>query len=310
MSDPRIPLLVLLGPTAVGKTALALQLATALDGEILSADSRQIYRFMDIGTAKPSRDEQRMVPHHLIDIANPDETLSAVGVVSLARALIPQIHARGRLPMLVGGTGQYITALVSGWDAPPVPPNPALRAALEAQAEAGGATALHARLAEQDPDAAAAIDPRNLRRVIRALEVISATGRPFSQQRQHRPPPYRIRLLGLNMERSHLYARADRRLEDMMRAGFVEEVHSLLARGYSRDLPSMSALGYQQLAAHILDGLPLERALAEVRSGTHKFIRHQDTWFRGQLSDILWLDSETLDPRAVLRDCRTWLQEN
>lgn len=310
MNDPRIPLLVILGPTAIGKTALALQLAMALNGEILSADSRQIYRFMDIGTAKPSRDEQQMAPHHLIDIANPDETMTAVEVVTLARALIPQIHARGRLPMLVGGTGQYISALVSGWEAPQVPPNPALRTALEAEAEADGATVLHARLAAQDPDAAAAIDPRNLRRVIRALEVISATGRPFSQQRQHRPPPYRIRLIGLQMERSRLFARADRRLDAMMRAGFVQEVHSLLARGYARDLPSMSALGYQQLAAHILDGLPLERALAAVRSGTHRFIRRQDTWFRGQLSDILWLNAEAIDMRIVLRDCRAWLQEN
>ncbi len=306
VTSPRAPLVVLFGPTASGKTELALQLATAFDGEIVGADSRQIYRGLDIGSAKATRDQQARAPHHLIDVVEPDQTLTLTEYQSLANAAIVDIARRGRLALLVGGTGQYITALLEGWSAPRVPPDPALRAELEAFAAGQGSQALYARLLAADPDAAGLIDPRNLRRVIRALEVIAATGQPFTAQRQRHPPPYEVLRFGLTMERDRLYAHADRRLDQMMEAGFLDEVRSLLARGLDRRLPSMSAVGYAQLSAHILDRLPLAEALDQTRFATHDFIRRQYTWFRGHERGARWLDAETAGGPLVEATAR-WL---
>ncbi len=214
------PLLVILGATAVGKTELALSVAQALNGEIVGADSRQIYTLMDIGTAKPSLEERARVPHHLIDLIPPDGDLSLANYQRLAYAAINDIHARGKLPLLVGGTGQYITAVIEGWSPPEVPPNPELRAELEAFAATQGWEALFARLLAVDPDAQAFIEPRNIRRVVRAIEVTQLTGRPFSAQRQKQPPPYQVYQYGLTMEREHLYERADRRVDAMLADGF------------------------------------------------------------------------------------------
>ena len=206
---PIRPLLVIVGPTAVGKTALSLHLAQSFDGEVVSADSRLFYRGMDVGTAKPTPEERASVPHHLIDVAAPDQTVGLAEFQEQAYAAIDDVHARGRLPLLVGGTGQYVRAVLQGWRIPRVPPDPELRAKLETQAEHEGAAQLHARLAELDPDAAARIDSRNVRRVIRALEVCLITGRPISQQQRKQPPPYRMLQIGLTMERSldNLYRR-------------------------------------------------------------------------------------------------------
>ncbi len=302
------PLVVVLGPTAVGKTRLAVELAQALDGEIVGADSRQIYREMEIGTAKPTPEQRAQAPHHLIDIVNPDDDLSLAQYQKLAYAAIDAIHERGRLPLLVGGTGQYITALLEGWSIPEVPPNPMLRAELEAFAGEHGVEALYQRLITLDPSAQQFVEPRNLRRIVRALEVSLSTGQPFSEQRRKHPPPYRVRVYGLTLERENLYAHADQRVDAMMAGGFLDEVRALLAQGYSRRLPSMSGLGYAQLAAHLLDGVPLEAAVRATKFATHQFIRRQYTWFRGHDHGILWHNVKEISPAALTGETARWLE--
>jgi len=289
-------MVALVGPTGVGKTALAIRLAEALAAEgvyveVVSADSRQIYRGMDIGTAKPSPAEQACVPHHLIDLLDPDERFSLAEYQERAYAAIDAIHARAHLPLLVGGTGQYVRAVVEGWRIPRVPPDEALRARLYAQAEEEGEKALYERLLALDPDAEELIDPRNVRRVVRALEVCYKTGRPFSEQRGKAPPPYEIVQIGLAMEREALYARVDARVDAMIEAGLVEEVRTLHAQGYGWDLPAMSSLGYRQLRAYLAGETTLEEAAAEIKIETHRFIRHQYNWFRPNDPDIHWLDA-------------------
>jgi len=303
--SPR-PLLVIVGPTAVGKTALSLYLAEHLSGEIVSADSRLFYRGMDIGTAKPTPEERARIPHHLIDIADPDETVGLAMFLRLARAAIADIHARGRLPVAVGGTGQYVRALVEGWTPPAVPPDPALRAELEEQARREGPQTLYSRLVALDPDAAARIDPRNVRRVVRALEVALRAG---SAERGRTPPPYAILQIGLTMDRAALYARADARLEEMVRAGLVEEIRGLLEKGYGWDLPAMSALGYIQFRPYFEGRATLEEVLAQIRRDTRRFIRHQYNWFRLSDPRICWFDGARTSPEEILASVQDWLGE-
>jgi tRNA dimethylallyltransferase len=302
-------LLVITGPTAVGKTELAIRLGEAIGGEIISADSRQIYRLMDIGTAKPTPEQRARLPHHLLDVVYPDEHLSLAQVKRLIEAAITAISARGHVPMLVGGTGQYITAVLEGWSIPEVAPDPALRAQLEAQAAEHGVDAVFRQLLERDPAAEAFVDRRNLRRIIRALEVCIVTGQPFSAQRRKRPPTYPVLAYALTMDRERLYAQADRRVQQMIADGFVDEVRALLDAGYDRSLPSMSGLGYAQLAAHLLDGLPLEQSIAATQSATHDFIRRQYTWFRGHDHGFLWHNREDLDEAALIESADRWLAE-
>ncbi len=275
----RPPLIAIIGPTAVGKTALAIAMARRIGGEIVSADSRQIYRYMDIGTAKPSAAE-RAAPHHLIDIRDPDEAFSLATYQELAGATIAAITARGRIPLLVGGTGQYLAAVLEGWQIPRVAPQPALRAALEREAAEQGAAALHARLAAVDPLAAAQIAPSNVRRVVRALEVYLVTGQPISAQQTREPPPYQIRTIWLTRPRDELYARADARVDAMLAAGLVEEVARLRAAGYAWELPSMSSLGYIQFRPYFEGTASLADCVARLKFDTHHFIRRQAAWFR------------------------------
>ncbi|MBI5669295.1 MAG: tRNA (adenosine(37)-N6)-dimethylallyltransferase MiaA [Chloroflexi bacterium] len=303
------PLLVILGPTAVGKTGFAIELAQAVRGEIINADSRQIYRLMDIGTAKPTPEQRAHVPHHLLDIVYPDENLSLAQYQRLAYDTINSLHQRGRVPLLVGGTGQYITAVVEGWTVPEVPPNPILRAELEAFAAAHGSAALHHRLSAADPVAAASIDHRNVRRVIRALEVYLESGQPISVLQRKQPPPYTIRQYGLTLDRADLYDQADHRVDEMMAQGFLDEVRRLLDAGYSRTLPAMSGLGYRELAAHLLDGLPLDEAVTATKIATHDFIRRQYTWFKGHDNGILWHNIKDMDRAALIREAAGWLQK-
>ena len=284
------PLLVIVGPTAVGKTELSLRLAEVFEGEIVSADSRLFYRGMDVGTAKPTPEERARFPHHLIDVADPDETVGLAEFQEQAYAAIDGVHARGKLPLLVGGTGQYVRAVVEGWRIPRVPPDPALRAELEAQAEREGSEHLHARLARLDPVAARRLDHRNVRRVVRALEVCLITGRPISEQQGKQPPPYRILQIGLTMERAALYDRADRRVEAMIAAGLEDEVRGLVEAGYGWDLPAMSGLGYAQFRPYFEGQATLEEVVAEIERATHRFIRHQYNWFRLNDPAIRWFD--------------------
>jgi len=289
-TETLIPVVAIVGPTAIGKTALALALGETVPAEVISADSRQFYRRMDIGTAKPTPSERAQMPHHLIDIADPDETVGLARFLRLARNAVDEVAARGRIPFVVGGTGQYVYALLEGWQTPEVPPDPALRAELEAQAATNPA-ALWARLIALDPEAATFIDPRNLRRVIRALEVCLKTGQPFSAQRRRIPPPYRALHIGLTMERTALYARADARVDAMMAAGLPDEVMALRERGYDWHLPALSSLGYSQFRPYFAGEVTLEDVTERIKLDTHAFIRRQYAWFRSRATDIHWLDS-------------------
>jgi len=278
------PLIAIVGPTAVGKSALALQLAAEFRGEIVSADSRQIYRGMDIGTAKPTPAERQRVPHHLIDVVNPGQTFTLADYQQLAYAVIAQIHARGKVPFLVGGTGLYVRAVLDGLAIPRVQPNPELRRELERE----DAATLYARLQQLDPNAAAKIDPRNKRRVIRALEVCQATGQPMSALQKTQPPPYRVLRIGLTLPREELYRRINARVDQMIAAGLVEEVRALLAHGYAPDAPAMSGLGYRHIAAYLNGTLTREEAIRQLKRDTRRLVHHQYTWFRLDDPRIRW----------------------
>jgi tRNA dimethylallyltransferase len=310
LQSPVSNLLTLVGPTAVGKTALALHLAEALNGEIVSADSRLFYRGMDIGTAKPTAEERACVPHHLIDIADPDETVGLAEFQEQAYTAIDGILTRGKLPLLVGGTGQYVRAVLEGWCVPRVPPDADLRAELEAQAEREGCEALHARLTQLDPAAAEKIDPRNVRRVIRALEVCTLTGQPISEQQGREPPPYRILQIGLTMERETLYARADERIKAMIAAGLEGEVRRLVEAGYEWNLPAMSGLGYVQFKPYFEGEATLEEVVAEIKRDTRRFIRHQYNWFRLSDPAIRWFDMAETSVEEIEAAARAWIESS
>jgi len=300
-------LLVIVGPTAVGKTALSLRLAARHNGVIISADSRQIYRGMDIGTAKPTPAELRLAPHELIDIVDPDESFGLAQFQELAMEAIAETHRRGMLPILVGGTGQYVRAVVEGWGIPRVPPQWDVREALAQEAERDGVEALHRRLAEVDPEAAARIDARNVRRVIRALEVFLITGTPISELQRKTPPPFDILQIGLRRDRETLYARIDARIEAMLAAGLLEEVRALRAAGYADDLPSMSGLGYRQFLAHLDGEETLRDAVDRVKKDTRRFVRQQSNWFREDDPRIEWFDAEDWD--AIATRVVDWLRK-
>ncbi len=302
---PTRPLLIVAGPTAAGKTALSLDLADQFEGEIVSADSRLFYRGMDIGTAKPTPAERAAVPHHLIDLCEPDQTLSLGQYQRLAYATIDDVLAREKLPILVGGTGQYVMAVAEGWGIPEVAPHPALREALE---DLGGRE-LARWLDTLDPEASGRIDARNVRRVIRALEVTLVTGRPISALQAKSSPPYEMLWLGLDREREELYQRIDSRVDRMMAGGLLDEVTALRAAGYNRGVPSMSGLGYRQLLDHLEGDLSLEEAVERIKFETHRFARQQATWFRRDDTRFSWLDLSTLsDPSLTAsRLVATWL---
>ncbi len=291
ISQKHPPLVAIVGPTAVGKTRLSLHLAQEFDGEIVSADSRQVYRGLDIGTAKPTLEERHRVPHHLIDVVAPADAFTLAQYQGLAYDAIGDVLARGKVPFLVGGTGQYVRAVVEGWGIPRVPPNEELRAGLYRQAEIEGEEVLHARLREADPAAAERIDPRNVRRVVRALEVYLETGQPISQLQRKKPPPYHILQIGLTMERQELYRRIDERADRMIEGGLVGEVRGLVERGYGYDLPSMSGLGYQQIGMYLRGQVSLEEAVQLIKRHTRRFVRHQYNWFRLNDEDIRWFDA-------------------
>jgi tRNA dimethylallyltransferase len=291
-------LLVLVGPTACGKTALALELAERCPLEVVSADSRTVYRGMDIGTAKPSHAERTRVPHHLIDVVDPDEPYSLATYQQQALAAIADIQARGRLAVLVGGAGLYVSAVCDGLPLPDVPPDVEFRTAIEAR----GAAVLQARLAEVDPQSARRIDPRNVRRMIRALEVHHATGVPFSAWQSRRfELPFRPVFVGLDVERRELYRRIDARIDAWVSGGLVDEVRGLLDAGYAPSLPSMSGLGYREIARFLGGELALDDAVALFKQATHQYAKRQLTWFRRD-TRIRWLRAPAADEVLALSD--------
>jgi tRNA dimethylallyltransferase len=288
--QPKIPLVVILGPTAVGKSAIAIQLAEHLNGEIISADSRLFYRGMDIGTAKPTKEDQLRVPHHLIDIANPDEVYSLALFQIEANAVIHQVYENQRLPFLVGGTGQFLRSIIEGWRIPAVEPQPRLRQLLQQWSNNTKPTELHAKLAILDPQAARAIDPCNVRRTIRALEVILTTGKRFSEQRAKGYQQYNTLLVGLTLPRDELYRRIDERISGMIEAGLIDEVQHLLDAGYSPPLPTITAIGYGEIVSYIQGRITIDEAIMLMKRRTRNFVRRQANWFKENDPEIYWFD--------------------
>ena len=285
-----LDIIVILGPTAVGKTELSIRLAEKFKGEIVSADSRLLYRGMDIGTAKPSQTDRERVPHHLIDVSPPSESWSVARFVHEAGGIIDQIQRRKNLPFLVGGSGQYITALLEGWSPPPQPKNRQLRAQFEKVGREQGRMILHQQLAQVDPVSAERIQATNQRRVIRALEIYHSTGIPASQQRNNKPPGYRILRIGLRLARKALYTRIDRRIDQMMANGFEDEVRALVNQGFDLELPAMSAIGYKQIGMAISGKISFEEAIKQIQKLTRQFVRRQDNWFKETDPEIHWFD--------------------
>ncbi|WP_019910672.1 tRNA (adenosine(37)-N6)-dimethylallyltransferase MiaA [Paenibacillus sp. HW567] len=283
--------LVLLGPTAVGKTRLSLELAEAYNAEIISGDSMQVYRGMDIGTAKITPAEMQGIPHHLIDIHDPQESYSAAEFQEQGVKLIEEISAKGKLPFIVGGTGLYIESLCYGFRFSEAVADEAFRSEMDAYAETHGAEALHARLAAVDPASAARLHPNDRRRIIRALEIQHQTKvtQSESHEGQKKESPYELCLIGLTMDRKILYKRIEDRIDQMLANGLVAEVEGLLQRGYSRSLVSMQGLGYKEIAACLAGEMTLEEAVTLLKRDTRRFAKRQLSWFR-HMKDIQWID--------------------
>ncbi len=284
-------LLVLIGPTAVGKTKMSIEIAKALGCEIISGDSMQVYRQMDIGTAKITKEEMQGIPHHLIDIHEPDEAYSVAEFQEECSRLIADIHARGKLPFIVGGTGLYVESVCYGFQFAEAGEDKAFRQEQADYAERYGAEALHARLAEVDPESALRLHPHDQRRIIRALEIYHLTGIPLSAQlkSQTRESPYQLCLVGLTMDRQMLYKRIEARIDEMLEQGLVEEVSSLLDKGYGPDLVSMQGLGYKQIISYLQGEATLEEAVAILKRDTRRFAKRQLSWFR-HMKEIQWVD--------------------
>lgn len=285
---------VVLGPTAVGKSELALDLAVRVDGEIINADSQQVYRYMDIGTGKVSRADRARAPHHLIDIVDPDGTFNAALFRRLANAAIEDIRRRGKSVIVCGGSGLYLKALIHGLFRGPNR-DPKIRRALEGEIKNRGLGELYRRLAAIDPEAGSSIHPNDRQRIIRALEVAEITGRPLGDwQREHafKEEPVDALKIGLIRNRAELYARIDRRCERMIQAGLLEEVCSLVERGFGLDLNPLRSVGYRQIGALLRGEMDLPRATEEMKQETRRLAKRQLTWFR-QDGDIRWYQPET-----------------
>jgi len=282
-------IVVILGPTAVGKSELALELAGQLNGEIVNADSQQVYRFMDIGTGKPTMAERERVRHHLIDVVKPDQEFNAAMFRHLASEVIHQIHARKRNPMVCGGTGLYLRALTRGLFEGPAQ-DVIFRSELEKEIAQSGLGSVYRRLAEIDPTVTSTIHPNDRSRTVRALEVYQLTGKPISQwQNEHRfqEDSFAVLKVGLTLDRVELYERINRRSAAMIQAGLLDEVRSLAARGYSLDLKPLGSVGYAQMGKVIRGALTIDAALAEMQQQTRHLAKRQLTWFRGD-KDVRW----------------------
>ncbi len=280
---------VILGPTATGKSHCAIEVAKRFNGEIISGDSMLVYKEMNIGTAKPTADELQAVPHHLVDILPPDASFNVVDFVEQAKALIADINSRGKLPIIAGGTGLYIKALLEDYAFNSVDEDTELRRSLEAEADTNGTEALHKRLAELDPEAAERIHPNNVRRVVRALES-ALRGDTISQQGAAESP-YDALVFGLNMERYALYERINRRVDLMLEAGLEQEVRRLLEQGVSSECQSMQSIGYRQMVWYLNGSMSYEDAVDKLKQATRNFAKRQVTWYK-KMPYINWLELE------------------
>ncbi len=287
-SDFEHPLVAIVGPTATGKTCFAIELAEILSGEIVSADSRYFYRGMDIGTAKPSAGEMRNIRHHLVDVSEPDETWSIARFQSEAKKAIAAIHQRGNLPFLVGGTGQYVHALLDEWQLPALERDDDLRNVLENEVARAGRDILFSFLEKVDPEAASHIDPRNKRRTLRAVEVILRTGRLFSEGKGISKSPYTRKMIGLTCDRVSLYERIDKRIDTMIENGLVAEVQELMDNGILPDHSSMSAIGYRETCQYLEGHISLADAKILMKRNTRKLVRRQSNWFKLDDPSIKW----------------------
>lgn len=294
------PLIILTGPTAVGKTKASIGLAKAVDGEIISADSMQVYRHMDIGSAKIKPEEMEGIPHHLIDVLEPDDEFHVVKFQQLAKKAMREIWERGHIPIVTGGTGFYIQALLYDIDFDENEKEDACRKELEAYAREHGAEALHEKLALVDPASAEMIHPNNIKRVIRALEFYEQTGKQISEhnetQRQ-RESPYAFAYFVLTDDRAHLYERINRRVDQMIEEGLVNEVQALKDKGYTKQLVSMQGLGYKEILDYLDGNCTLEEAIYTIKRDTRHFAKRQLTWFKRE-RDVIWINKQSFGYEA------------
>lgn len=300
----RLPLIVLTGPTAVGKTALSVKLAKAVNGEIISADSMQVYRHMNIGSAKVTKEEMDGIPHHLIDVLEPEEEFNVVLFQKLAKQAIADIAGRGKLPLLVGGTGFYIQSVLYDIDFTETKEDGGQRGKLEEFAQKEGAQKLHERLAAVDPKAAEQIHANNVKRVIRALEFYEQTGMQISRHNEterQKEPAYRAKYFVLTDDRAKMYERIDRRVDSMIEAGLLEEVRALQERGLKKEMVSMQGLGYKEILACLEGEYDLERAVYLIKRDTRHFAKRQLTWFKRE-KNVIWVDRrQFLDENNILQ---------
>lgn len=306
-------ILVICGPTASGKTALAVELALRHRGEVVSADSMQIYRRMDIGTAKPTQAEMRGVPHHMLDVADPEEDFSVARYVDMAAKCVDDILSRGRLPILAGGTGLYIDSLLSGRTFAPFQPDSPLRGQLEEQLRREGGAAMLARLAQVDPDSAARLHPNDEKRIVRALEVYQSTGKTITQhnlETQAIPPRYDALTLALAFERREdMWSRIDRRVDQMMDQGLVAEVQGLLDSGVPAKCTAMQAIGYKEMAAALLSGGDVRSAAEEIQLRSRQYAKRQLTWFKRNKAARWLLWGREPDFEAALQTSTEYMEE-
>ena len=292
----KTPLIILTGPTAVGKTAASIGLAKAVGGEIISADSMQVYRQMDIGSAKITKEEMQGIPHYLVDVLDPEEAFNVVRFQELAKEAMEEIFRNRHIPIVVGGTGFYIQALLYDIDFTENDSDFSFREELEKTAREKGAEYLHSLLKQADPEAAEQIHPHNIKRVIRALEFNRKTGQKISthnEQERRKQSPYEFAYFVLTDNREALYARIDRRVDKMMEQGLLEEVRALKDRGIARESVSMQGLGYKELLAYLDGEIPLEEAVRIIKRDTRHFAKRQLTWFRRE-RDVIWIDRQEI----------------
>jgi tRNA dimethylallyltransferase len=288
--------IIICGPTGIGKTTVGIKLAEKFGGEIVGADSMQIYRHMDIGTAKPTLEERRKVSHHMVDIVDPDEDFDAVQFSERARATIAELNRQGRLSFVVGGTGLYIKALLHGFfQSEPV--DPKIRNRLKQELEQSGSSFLYERLVQVDPDTAGRLHPNDSYRIVRALETIASSGKSISKHHLDHgfdEDPFNALRIGLRIDRAKLYARIDQRVDAMIQAGLIEEVKKLLAMGYSAELKPMQSIGYRHVIGFLEGSLPWEECLRTLKRDTRRFSKRQFTWF-GADPQIIWCEPDQLD---------------